>query len=206
MKHEATKIPRKVGRPLSFDREAALKEAMLLFWRYGYEATSLSQLTAAMGITPPSLYAAFGDKKRLFLEAVDRYMALPITVPGDIEAMSAREAVWFMFREAATRLTGTETPPGCMLTSSAMNCSDSASDVQAALAKIRCGIEGAIRARIQRDIGAGVLAKDTDATSLASLATAVMQGMSTQSRDGADRAKLLAMAKVSMRAWPPEAP
>ena len=70
---------RKAGRPLSFDRQAALHQAMLLFWQHGYEATSLSGLTAAMGVTPPSIYAAFGDKKRLFLEAVAHYLSGPVT-------------------------------------------------------------------------------------------------------------------------------
>src|SRR3546814_7402993 len=75
MKTEETPTtPRKKsGRPLSFDRDTALERAMLVFWRYGYEAASLQELTSAMGITPPSLYAAFGDKEKLFLEAVERY-------------------------------------------------------------------------------------------------------------------------------------
>src|SRR6478609_6768993 len=83
------------GRPRSFDREAALERAMLLFWEHGYEATSLSQLTSAMGITPPSLYAAFGDKQALFLEAVDRYIARGGTDTGSLmgDAKTAREAV-----------------------------------------------------------------------------------------------------------------
>ena len=82
MKEKTTETPRKTGRPLSFDREAALYQAMLLFWKYGYEATSLSQLTTAMGITPPSLYTAFGDKQRLFLEAIERYTRGPINTAG----------------------------------------------------------------------------------------------------------------------------
>jgi AcrR family transcriptional regulator len=72
---------RRLGRPLSFDREAALEKAMLAFWRHGYEGTSLAELTAAMEVTPPSVYAAFGDKKHLFLEAVDLYLSGP--VPSD---------------------------------------------------------------------------------------------------------------------------
>src|SRR3978361_1815132 len=70
---DVPKSGRKTGRPLSFDRDAALERAMLVFWRYGYEAASLQELTSAMGITPPSLYSAFGDKEQLFLEAVARY-------------------------------------------------------------------------------------------------------------------------------------
>ncbi len=206
MKDETAAPRRKIGRPLSFDRDAALKQAMLLFWRYGYEATSLGQLTAAMGISPPSLYAAFGDKKRLFLEAVELYTSGgPATAAGIIEsAATAREAVWTLLQGAAVGLTGIDTPAGCMLVSSATNCSAAAGDVQAALAGIRLGNEANLRAKIQRDIDVGLLPRDPDATALASLYMAVIQGMSTQARDGAGRPKLLAMAAAAMRAWPDE--
>jgi len=205
MEVQPTEHPRKIGRPLSFDREAALKQAMLLFWRFGYEATSLSQLTAAMGIAAPSLYAAFGDKKRLFLEAVGRYVNGPVTALGVIEsAPSAREAARTLIQGSAIALTGTDTPPGCMLVSSATNCSPASADVQAALARIRLGNEAALRAKIEQDMTRGVLPPETDATALASFSMAIIQGMSTQARDGADHSKLLAMAEVAMRAWPPE--
>ena len=121
----------KKGRPLSFDREVALHQAMLLFWRHGYEATSLSDLTAAMGITAPSIYTAFGDKKRLFLEAVGRYLSGPVTSDSIIEgAATAEEAAWGLLRAAATGFTGADSPPGCLLASSAISCSAAAADVQ----------------------------------------------------------------------------
>src|SRR4051794_38993981 len=105
------------GRPRSFDREAALDSAMLLFWEHGYEATSLSQLTAAMGISPPSLYAAFGDKQALFLETVDRYVtrggADTLSLMGD--AKTAREAVAHFLELSAQRLTNPNFPRGCMV-------------------------------------------------------------------------------------------
>ena len=93
MKLNKSRIARKVGRPLSFDRERALHQAMLLFWQHGYEATSLSDLTAAMGVTPPSIYTAFGDKRSLFLEAVRHYLSGPVTSETIIQnAATAREA------------------------------------------------------------------------------------------------------------------
>lgn len=176
---------------------------MLLFWRYGYEATSVADLTAAMGITAPSLYAAFGDKKKLFLEAVKQYTSGPVTLIGIIrDAATAYEAASALLQGAAIGLTGADTPPGCLLVNGAANCSPNSSDVQEALAIIRRGNEAALRAKVQADIDSGVLPADADATTLASLTMALIQGMSTQARDGAERSKLVAMAQAGMRAWP----
>src|ERR1035438_2174233 len=86
MKSSNPHSSRKPGRPLGFDREAALNEAMLLFWRHGFEATSVNDLTKAMGITPPSLYTAFGDKKQLFLEAIQRYLSGPVNSESIIDS------------------------------------------------------------------------------------------------------------------------
>ena len=122
---------RRTGRPLSFDPDAALQQAMLLFWRHGYEATSLSDLTKAMGVTPPSIYAAYGDKKGLFLRAVQRYLTQPAS-PADIiaRAPTARDAARVMVEGAAQAFTGDDTPPGCLLASAAIACSNAAGDVR----------------------------------------------------------------------------
>lgn len=202
MKSAATSR-RKRGRPLSFDREAALHEAMLLFWRYGYEATSLSQLTAAMGISPPSLYASFGDKKQLFLEAVERYTTGPVTDREIIDsAPTAREAVWGLLEHSARAFTDPDTPAGCLLSSAAMNCSAAASGVQAALAELRRAFEDRLRAKIEHDIRIGLLPRGTDADALSLLYATLILGMSSQARDGIGHARLLAMAGAAMNAWP----
>lgn len=194
---------RRTGRPLSFDREAALNQAMLLFWRHGYEATSLSDLTAAMGVTPPSIYAAFGDKRRLFLEAVGRYLSGPVTSERIIEeAATAQEAARGLLQAAASAFTGADTPPGCLLASSAISCSAAAAEVQGELADIRRGIEACLRGRIARAVEAGELAAATDADALAGHIMAVIQGMSTLARDGATRDKLMRVAATAMRTWP----
>ena len=109
---------RKTGRPLSFDRDAALEKAMLVFWRHGYETSSITDLTGAMGITAPSLYTAFGDKKQLFLEAVRRYAGDPEASRIAIEsAPTAHDAARTLLFGAAAAYTGNETPPGCLLAS-----------------------------------------------------------------------------------------
>jgi AcrR family transcriptional regulator len=203
MTHLHDVATRKPGRPLSFDRDAAVQSAMLLFWRHGYEATSLNQLTTAMGIGPPSLYAAFGDKKGLFLEAVERYVSGPITSEHLIEqAATARDAAWALLDAAAKGFTGSRTPSGCLLASSVISCSESAVEVQQQLALIRRGIEAQLRRKIARAIRVGELPASADAASLAGLTMAVIQGMSTLARDGASRQKLMGVAKQAMLAWP----
>jgi AcrR family transcriptional regulator len=187
---------RKTGRPLSFDRDAALHAAMLLFWRHGYESTSLADLTQAMGITPPSLYAAYGDKKRLFLAAVDLYANGPQNAHQIIrEAATARDAARDLLTSAAMGYTGTDTPLGCLLATGAISCSASARDVQQALADIRLGITQALAQRMAAE---GVVQAQT----LAAHMMAVIQGLSTLARDGGSRDDVLAVAEMAMAVWP----
>lgn len=194
---------RKAGRPLGFDRDAALRGAMLLFWRHGYEATSVSDLTKAMGITPPSLYTAFGDKKQLFLESVQLYISGDVTSESNInQAPTAREAALGLLRASAIAFTGESTPPGCLLASSAISCSAAAEDVRKALRDIRLKIERRLRRKIAEDPTLRKLKPKIDADALAGHIMAVIQGMSTLARDGATRKKLLSIASTAMLAWP----
>lgn len=180
-----------------------MQRAMLLFWQHGYESTSLTDLTREMGITPPSLYSAFGDKKRLFLEAVALYLSGPVTSASIIEeAPSAEEAAFALLRTSAIGATGTSTPKGCLLASSAISCSDAAADVKAELAALRKSIESQLKRKILADIRTGVLPEDADASALAAHVMALTQGMSTLARDGASREKLLRLVDVAMLVWP----
>lgn len=197
------------GRPLSFDRHAALDKAMHVFWERGYEAASISDLTSAMGITPPSLYTAFGDKEHLFMEAIERY----IQGPGGFgeralaEEPTARSAIRRLLDEAADELTQKCHPAGCMMVMATTNCSLAAQHIQAALAKRRAVGVASMQARIQRGIADGELPADTDAAALARFYATVYQGMSMQAKDGASRQSLLASVDLAMRSWPapPEA-
>lgn len=195
--------PRKTGRPLSFDRDAALEKAMLAFWESGYETTSISDLTAAMGVTAPSIYTAFGDKKQLFLEAMRRYAGDPADLK---EAMSraptAKDAVARMMEDAARLYTGDATPRGCLLASAAATGSRNAADVRDAATRERRVIRAVIIERIEYDMELGLLSPDTNAAVLADMALAVTQGMSVLARDGADRSALLAVARASLNGWP----
>ena len=203
---KSSKVPGKKGRPLSFDRDVALNKAMLLFWEHGYEATSINTLTSALGVTPSSIYSAFGDKKMLFFEAVDLYM----TGGGSLQMMldqapTAHAAVQQMLLGAAAGFTGECMPKGCLLASAAVSCSADASDVRQALGARRRHIEAQVRDRIALGIRQGDVPADTDPDTLAALAIALIQGMSTLARDGAAREKLNRIVMTALQGWPLQA-
>jgi AcrR family transcriptional regulator len=180
-----------MARPRSFDRDAALELAMRAFWERGYEETSISDLTAAMGIAPPSLYAAFGDKRRLFEEALERYQSGPgdIVMRGLAEP-TARAAVARMLREAAGEYALEGQPRGCWVVE------------EPALGALREQSRAAIRARLQQGADAGELPPGTDLDGLTGYVAAVIAGLSARARDGASAAELEAIAAQAMRGWP----
>jgi AcrR family transcriptional regulator len=203
MKTDDAKPRRPRGRPRSFDREAALERAMEVFWRQGFEGSSLQDLTKAMGINPPSLYAAFGDKERLYLECVERYQAKHGGACPYESEPTARGAIAKLLLYMATELTKACNPRGCMMVMSAATCSGSSEEMQSALHERRKSSRAHIKERIDRGIREGDVAPGVDSAALADFYAAVMSGMSLQARDGASRKSLLATVETAMRAWPP---
>ncbi|MEV0370199.1 TetR/AcrR family transcriptional regulator [Streptomyces sp. NPDC050636] len=200
----ATKETKQRGRPRSFDRETALEQAVRSFWEQGYEATSISDLTRAMGISAPSLYAAFGDKRALFDEVVAEYGRLygGFLSRAVAEEPTARRGVERALREAAAEYTQPGRPRGCLVISAALNTGPASAEVAASLREMRLSTVREIERSIRADIASGELPADTDASALAHYVGAVVQGMSQQSRDGADRPTLEGIAAVAMEAWP----
>ena len=200
---QVTAQQRKTGRPLSFDRDGALRQAMLMFWRHGYESTSINDLTRAMGVTAPSFYTAYGDKKGLFLESMQLYAGTREDFDRLLNtARSAREAAHNLLTVAAKSFTGSSSPRGCLLASATASGSTSSSDVQMAVSNVRHWMTNSIRIRIEKDIAAGVLPGYADASALATMVIALIQGMSVLSRDGKSRRTLDAMIETAMTAWP----
>ncbi|MEV6277903.1 TetR/AcrR family transcriptional regulator [Nocardia sp. NPDC051832] len=190
------------GRPRSFDRDEALDKAVRLFWTRGYEATSIGDLTAALGIGAPSLYAAFGDKAKLFAEVVQtfatRYGGF---IPRALEEEpTATAAVRRMLREAAVEYTRPECPHGCLVMSAGLN--TTSAEVADMLRGLRNHNIEVFTGHIQADIDAGLLPADADARSLARYVGTVLQGMSQASRDGATAAELTTVAEMALASWP----
>ncbi|MGW2240239.1 TetR/AcrR family transcriptional regulator [Streptomyces sp. NPDC001759] len=193
----------KRGRPRSFDREAALAQATRLFWEYGYEGTSIADLTRTMGISPPSLYAAFGDKRSLFTEVVERYgetfgafMGRALEEESDVRTGFAR-----MLREAAVAYTDPMHPAGCLVITAAMNYSAQTADVERDLRQRRVANVRDFEERLTRAEKAGTLPQGAEPRALAVYFAAVVQGMSQQARDGASTAELERVADLAMTAW-----
>ncbi|MFH9248458.1 TetR/AcrR family transcriptional regulator [Streptomyces lydicus] len=200
----ATKETKQRGRPRSFDRETALEQAVRSFWEQGYEATSISDLTRAMGISAPSLYAAFGDKRALFDEVVAEYGRLygGFISRAVAEEPTARRGVERALREAAAEYTAPGRPRGCLVISAALNISPASAEVAASLREMRRSNLREIASAVRADVAAGELPADTDAEALADYVGAVIQGISQQARDGAERTALEAVVELAMRAWP----
>jgi AcrR family transcriptional regulator len=161
-----------------------------------------------MGISPPSLYAAFGDKERLFLEAVEFYRSGPMAAQSCAFAQepTARRAIARLLAESAANLSASGRPPGCMVVTAATNCSTASAHLQSALAEHRAESETTIRERIERGIAEGDVPRGVDAEALAKFYVTVLYGMTIQARDGAPPETLAAIGETAMRAWPTPTP
>lgn len=193
-----------VGRPRAFDRDAALHAAMLLFWQKGFLATSMNDLCEVMGIRSPSLYAAFGSKESLYIEAVQRYNADANRLIWDrvAEGTTAREGIDNALHAAAQVLSGEAgNPSGCLVTMAIVDdgCIDAIAE---AVKAARLGGLNAFRSGLTRAVQTGELPDSTDTERLSRFFLSVIQGMAIQARDGASQDDLVGMADAALAAWP----
>jgi len=191
------------GRPRAFDPDAALEAALRVFWRKGYEGTALSDLTAAMGINRPSIYATFGNKEALFRKALDRYAERVTCYTGEaLKEPTARAVAERLFVGTADLLSCPENPKGCLMVQGALACGKEADPIRKELISRRATGEAALRERFERAKDEGDLPAETNPRDLARYVMAVMHGMSVQSAGGASRADLQGVIDLSLRAWP----
>jgi AcrR family transcriptional regulator len=173
------------GRPRGFDRDAALEAAMLLFWRKGFATTSMNDLCDAMNIRSPSLYAAFGSKEALYLEAVEHY------------ARTIGPPVWDKLAEGTTARAGVES-----LLAAAGVSDEWPAAITDVVSKVRLEVLGELRSRLKTGLAEGELPASTDIDGLSRFYLSVFQGMAIQARDGATAAELRSIAAAAMTAWP----
>lgn len=192
------------GRPREFDRVAALGAATRLFWIKGYEATSIADLTEAMGIGTKSLYAAFGSKDALYAEALKYYYT---TYEGLVwtrfrKASTAREAALAFLEDSAVAMTGgdCDLPHGCMATLATVG-SEGHSELCDLMRATRAGGFDILKARFDAARSDGDLEPTADTTKLARFVQIVQSGMAIRARDGADRAELHAVAEMAVSGW-----
>jgi AcrR family transcriptional regulator len=196
--------PRGRGRPRAFDRDTALGQAVQLFWRKGFEATSMADLTGAMGIGAPSLYAAFGSKEALYAEALRFYEKnYGGNTWGDFDSEpTARSAVQSLLMNSAASLTRckADEPAGCMITLSSID-GDRHAGLCDAIRTSRSAVVDRLETRFKRAVSDGEIAAATDLHALARFVQTVQSGMSILARDGATRAELEAVTRVAMASW-----
>jgi AcrR family transcriptional regulator len=191
------------GRKRQFDEDEALGRALEVFWARGYEGATLDELTAAMGINRPSLYAAFGNKEQLFRQALDHYQTGPQAFLTEaLKQPTALAAVESIFSGFVAMRRGRNKARGCLIVSGALACGEEAEPVRRELARLRQAAVTALRKRFERAVREGDLPAGTDCRSLARYVATVLNGLAVQAASGARVKELRSVAAIAMRAWP----
>lgn len=192
------------GRPRSFDRDQALLKALDLFWRKGYEPSSVAELCAVMEITPPSLYAAFGNKAKLFIEAVTYYERTywKATWERLEEEQDIAKAIDAFFREAADILLSPSAPCGCMVVLAAINVSADSTDVVRAVSVLRQEGKDLFEKRLARAVQEKQLPQGTNTAGLATVLNTLLEGMSIEAKDGAESGSMRMIGQHAVRLLP----
>jgi AcrR family transcriptional regulator len=190
----------KTGRPISFDKDAALEAAMLLFWERGYEGTSMADLTRAMGLNPSSIYAAFGDKHALFQLAVRRYMEMRAQYAGKaLEEPTLEKVVRALFDNTVAFLTMPGHPPTCMTLAGAVGCSVDAAPARDIMTEIRKQNEAAMRERFLQARKSGELPKHINVDDYTRYLSTILAGLSIQAANGSTKAELKRTSQMALQ-------
>jgi AcrR family transcriptional regulator len=192
-----------MGRPRSFDIDRALDRALLVFWRKGYEGASLSDLTKAVGVNRPSLYAAFGDKEALFRKVLDRYLKGPAAYAEEaLREPTARAVVERLLLGAADLNTDRRNPGGCLMVQGALACGEASDSIRQELTTCRVAGEDAIRRRFERAKSEGDLPVNVNPADLARYTATIIYGMAVEAAGGASRSQLQRVVEMALRTLP----
>jgi len=198
-----TKPNKQRGRPPAFDYEEALEKALKVFWLRGYEGASMTELTEALGINRPSIYAAFGNKEELFRKALGKYLAGPVAYVAEaMKEPTSRQVVEKFLTKSAEFLTSPNSPRGCMIVQGALSCGQGAELIRQELIAYRKNYEDNLRQRFELAQTQGDLPNDIDASKLAKYVATLHQGMSVQATSGATIEELMTVAQVALKNWP----
>jgi AcrR family transcriptional regulator len=191
------------GRTRQFDADEALDRALEVFWKRGYAGASLPELTRAMGINRPSLYAAFGNKEQLFRKALDRYQTGPNSFLTEaLREPTARAVAEAVFSGFVRMQRDRDNPRGCLIVSGALACGEEAETVRRELSRLRRGVVTALRERFGRAVREGDLPAGMDCATLARYVATVLNGLAVQAASGATQTELRRVSAVALRAWP----
>ena len=195
-----------MGRPREFDLDQALENALHVFWEKGYEGASMADLTEAMGITKPSLYAAFGNKEERFRKALDTYLDGPAGYAKlALLQPTARAVVEALLYGEVDAVTDPECPAGCLSVNGALTGGDTAESIKHELRTRRAAWEEDLRLRLEEAKAEGDLPAAADATALARYIATMMQGIAVQAVGGTARADLKKIVDMVLMTWPPVA-
>jgi AcrR family transcriptional regulator len=190
----------KTGRPISFDKDAALEAAMLLFWERGFEGTSMADLTQVMGLNPSSIYAAFGDKHSLFQLAVKRYMEIRAQYAVKaLEEPTLERFIRALFDNTVAFLTTPGHPPTCMTLTGAVGCSLDATPARDLMTEIRKQNQVTLRERLLKARKSGELPKEIDVNDYTRYLSTIIAGLSIQAANGSTKAELKRTAQMALR-------
>ena len=191
------------GRPLAFNQDEALDAALNVFWTHGYEGTSMAELTDALGINKPSIYAAFGNKETLFRKALAKYVSGPAAfVKAALNEPSAQKVAERFLLGSVEFLTNENNPRGCMIVQGALTCGEGSATIQKELAGYRRHYEQQLTQRFELAKTQKDLPENTNCSALAKYLATIHQGLSVQATSGATKNELMAVAELVLENWP----
>jgi len=195
-----TDVKKTRGRPRVFNMDEALDKALEIFWKRGYEGTSIGELSEKLGVNKPSLYAAFGNKEELFKKVLSKYTAGPVSFIRDVvnEPTAFKVAESFLYKSAEF-LTDSQNPKGCMIVQAALSSAESSDQIKDLLIGFRAEYERSLAVRFEKAKKEGDLSTEMDPEYLAKYLATLHQGMSVQATSGATKEELLKISKLALQ-------